>query len=99
MASVSRSAQPTLPSKGNGHTPDFMEQLIKTPSLILTEPAMQTLHVNGYDMAYLSHEGRGKIGLKVFDAYARPSSLCGRKHDRLQRHAAGIDAEFMTKRL
>ena len=33
--------------------PDFVEQLIKTPSLILTEPAMQTLHVNGYDMAYL----------------------------------------------
>src|SRR5712675_3406947 len=53
MASVSRSAQPTLPSKGNGHTPDFMEQLIKTPSLIRTEPSMQTLHVNGYDMPYL----------------------------------------------
>src|SRR5712675_2272669 len=53
MASVSRSAQPTLPSKGNGHTPDFMEQLIKTPPLIRTEPCMQTLHVNGYDMAYL----------------------------------------------
>lgn len=33
--------------------PDFMEQLIKTPSLIRTEPSMQTLHVNGYDMAYL----------------------------------------------
>jgi pimeloyl-ACP methyl ester carboxylesterase len=53
MASVSRSAQPILPSKGNGHTPDFMEQLIKTPSLVRTEPSMQTLHVNGYDMAYL----------------------------------------------
>ena len=53
MASVSRSAQPSLPSKGNGHTPDFMEQLIKTPSLLPTELSMQTLHVNGYDMAYL----------------------------------------------
>jgi pimeloyl-ACP methyl ester carboxylesterase len=30
-----------------------MEQLIKTPSLLRTEPSMQTLHVNGYDMAYL----------------------------------------------
>jgi pimeloyl-ACP methyl ester carboxylesterase len=30
-----------------------MEQLIKTPSLVRTEPSMQTLHVNGYDMAYL----------------------------------------------
>src|SRR6266851_6246420 len=52
MASVSRSAQP-CPPRGNGHTPDFVEQLIKIPPLIRTEPSIQTLHVNGYDMAYL----------------------------------------------